>query len=298
MVDAAGMISKRSAAQDDGARSAPLASADDCGRGCWSCRRCGRAALSRVCDHSQRVKRPVPPGSATRWQAALGAELGSGRAAWRRNGTGWTVAAPEHKRSAGPGRVMTGGSCGWARRPVRVGPNVSGAPASANNAMPLPVTEKTSELAECFRGNLAALWRRWRQPTARREFAKHVVANTGLAGVMKAQDGRMLARRRPQSPATWAKAGAGRPGCRASSKRTTGPCDATKAPSGVYAGSRRISSVGATAPEGTEAGSAAWSRVQYWSQRAHGTATREQAERRMRSMSDPERERCAAASLF
>ena len=172
----------RAAAQDDGARSAPLASADDCGRGCWSCRRCGRAALSRVCDHSQRVKRPVPPGSATRWQAALGAELGSGRAAWRRNGTGWTVAAPEHKRSAGPGRVMTGGSCGWARRPVRVGPNVSGAPASANNAMPLPVTEKTSELAECFRGNLAALWRRWRQPTARREFAKHAVANTGLAG--------------------------------------------------------------------------------------------------------------------
>jgi hypothetical protein len=70
-----------------------------------------------------------------------------------------------------------------------------------------------------------------------------------------------------------------------------------EAPSGVHAGSRRVVRR-RYGSRRDEAGSAAWSRTQYWSQRAHGTANREQAERRERSMSDPERERCAAASLF
>jgi hypothetical protein len=49
---------------------------------------------------------------------------------------------------------MTGGWWAW-HEPARL-VRAFRVPASANNAMPLPVTEKTSELVECFQGNLAA----------------------------------------------------------------------------------------------------------------------------------------------
>ena len=121
--------------------------------GCWSPPVRGRG-VQRQCS-------PQPAGQATRSTGERDAlarrlleptwERPDGAAPeWNRLDRG----GPSYGAKRSTGRAMTGGWWAW-HEPARL-VRAFRVPASANNAMPLPVTEKTSELVECFQGNLAA----------------------------------------------------------------------------------------------------------------------------------------------